>query len=202
VRRLDIYAISIIFGGSLVGASALVAATAYHSPVPSITASAAANQAPAPKPPVHVTLNIDTPAMLGGGENPAFIPSAFSLPANSDVIITVVNFDDATALPKGAEKYAVPTGTLGALSVQPMDPSKPNDETPASQVTRMDPTTGVSHTFTIAKLGLNVPIAPKSRTTFTIHTGDAGTYTWQCYVPCGDVAMATDGYMQGKLTVA
>ena len=201
MRRLDIYAVSIIFGGSLVGASALVAATAYHTPTQSASASAA-TQPPAPKTPAHVYLNIDTPAMLGGGDNPAFVPAAFTLPANSDVVITVVNFDDATALPKGAEKYAVPTGTVGALSVQPMDPAKPNAETAATQVTSMDPATGVSHTFTIAKLGLNVPIAPKSRTTFTIHTGDAGTYTWQCYVPCGDVAMATDGYMQGKLTVA
>ena len=201
MRRLDIYAVSIIFGGSLVGASALVAATAYHTPAPSASASAAA-QPPAPKTPVHFYLNLDTPAMLGGGDNPAYVPAAFTVPANSDVVITVVNFDDATALPKGAEKYAVPTGAVGALSVQPMDAAKPNAETAATQVTSMDPATGVSHTFTIAKLGLNVPIAPKSRTTFTIHTGAAGTYTWQCYVPCGDVAMATDGYMQGKLTVA
>lgn len=201
MRRLDIYAVSIIFGGSLVGASALVAATAYHTPQPSSTAAAAV-QVATPKAPVHVTLNIDTPDMLGGGDSPAYIPAALTLPANSDVVVTVVNFDDATALPKGAEKYATATGTVGALSVQPMDASDPNSETPATKVTSMNPETGVSHTFTIAKLGINVPIAPKSKTTFTIHTGAAGTYTWQCYVPCGDVAMATEGYMQGKLTVA
>ena len=49
----------------------------------------------------------------------------------------------------------------------------------------LDPTTGVSHTFTIAKLGLNVPIAPLSRTTFTFHTGAAGVYDWRCVVLAG-----------------
>ena len=201
MRRLDLYALTVIFGGSLVSASALVAATAYHSPAAAAAVSGT-YRPPAPRAPAHVTLNIDTPKMLGGGESPAFIPANFTLPANSDVVITVVNFDDATALPPGAEKDAVPTGTLGALSVQPMDAATPNAETPVTLVTSMDPAIGVSHTFTIAKLSLNVPIAPKSRTTFTIHTGDAGTYTWQCLVPCGDVAMATPGYMEGRLTIA
>ncbi|HUE61324.1 MAG TPA: hypothetical protein VMO88_17275 [Acidimicrobiales bacterium] len=58
-----------------------------------------------------------------------------------------------------------------------------------------------------AKLHLNVPIAPKSRTTFTFQTGSAGTYDWQCMDPCGTDpagwggAMATTGYMRGTLTI-
>ncbi|HCP75021.1 MAG TPA: hypothetical protein DIU08_10295, partial [Ktedonobacter sp.] len=43
--------------------------------------------------------------------------------------------------------------------------------------------------------------------TFTFHTGKAGTYTFQCFDPCGSGsaglmgAMMTKGYMVGTLTV-
>ncbi|TME00551.1 MAG: hypothetical protein E6I76_00230 [Chloroflexi bacterium] len=158
--------------------------------------------------PVHVTWVIATPAMLGSDEKPAYLPGNPVLPANTDVTVTVVNFDDATVLPAGTETFATPTGIVGGLSVAPMDPANPNADTPAKTVASLDPATGVSHTFTVAKLNLNVPIAPKSRTTFTFHTGAAGTYAWQCMDPCGTDpagwggAMAATGYMKGTLTIA
>ena len=107
--------------------------------------------------PVHVTWVIATPDMLGSTDKPALIPGNPVLPANTDVTVSIVNFDDATALPTS----------------------------PATKVASLDPSTGVSHMFTVARLGLNVPMAPKSRTTFTFHTGGAGTYDWQCMDPCG-----------------
>lgn len=158
--------------------------------------------------PVHETMVIATPDMLGSNQMPAYIPSQLVLPANSDVVITVVNFDDATALPAAEASYAVPTGIVGGLTVEPLSPADPNAAAPATTVSSLDPATGVSHTFTVAALHLNVPIAPKSRTTFTIHTGDAGTYTWQCMDPCGTDpggwggAMQATGYMRGTLTVS
>ena len=58
----------------------------------------------------------------------------------------------------------------------------------------------------VHQLGINIPIAPTSRTTFTFHTtGKAGMYEWQCFDPCGSDpggwggAMATAGYMKGTV---
>lgn len=158
--------------------------------------------------PIHVTWVIATPDMLGSTDKPAYLPANPVLPANTDVTVTVVNFDDATALPAGSESFATPTGIIGELSLAPLDPADPNANTPAKTVAALDPATGVGHTFTVPELHLNVPIAPKSRTTFTFHTGDAGTYTWQCMDPCGTGstgwggAMVSTGYMRGTLTIA
>ena len=84
-----------------------------------------------------------------------------------------------------------------------------------------------SHTFAIPALGLIVPLqgvaddaknqcdaapctmAQAHRTiTFTFHTGKAGHYRWQCFVPCaaGFVdgfggPMQTVGYMDGFVNV-
>ena len=154
----------------------------------------------------HIYLTIATPDMLTSDVGPAVMPSSFSLPAHSDVTITVTNFDDATALPASAAEFAVAEGTTGPLTVETMDPANPNLAGTVSSVDRLDPATGVSHTFTIAALGVNVPIPPKSKTTFTLHTGAAGSYVWQCMDPCGsgptgwDGAMATKGYMTGQVT--
>jgi hypothetical protein len=93
------------------------------------------------------------------------------------------------------------------MSIQSMDATNPNLASATRTTDRLDPTTGISHTFTIATLGLSVPIAPKSKTTFTFHTGTAGSYTWQCMDPCGSGpigwagAMSTKGYMSGHVSV-
>src|SRR6266571_996649 len=64
----------------------------------------------------RLDLTVVTGDMIGHDEFPAYVPSDFTLPANSTVIISVTNFDDATALPKGSEQYAHVTGTLGAVA--------------------------------------------------------------------------------------
>jgi hypothetical protein len=211
MERFDRYALAFIVGGSILTASVVTALTSWHTPVAHAPARPSAVQLAAARTaahPLHETLVIATPDMLGSDDMPAYLPSTLSLPADSTVTITVVNFDDATALPAGSEQFAVAQGVIGPLQVQALDPTKPNDTSaPVDTTTAMDPAKGVSHTFTIAKLGINVPIAPKSRTTFTIHTGRAGTYEWQCMDPCGTGdtgwggAMASDGYMRGTLTV-
>jgi hypothetical protein len=159
----------------------------------------------------RLDLTIVTGAMIGHTEYPAFLPSDFTLPANSTVVVTITNLDDATALPKGQESYASVQGTLdGTFRVQPIDPKDPNgNKGPARTTTSLDPATGVSHTLTIKGLGINVPIAPMSRTTFVIKTGAAGTYVWHCYDPCGDGAdgwgtamAAMRGFMEGTVTIA
>ena len=158
----------------------------------------------------HYYISIDTPAMLGGDEatGPAYVPSAMTLPANTDVTVTITNFDGATALPSGSEQYAKATGIKGSLTIEAIDTVHPNATGAVTTATSLDPATGMSHTFTIAKLGLNVPLAPQSSTTFTFHTGAAGVYDWRCMDPCGSgpagwgAAMSNDGFMQGKVTFA
>lgn len=161
----------------------------------------------AARPVVHEDIAIVTGDMIGKTEYPAFVPSNLVLPANSTVVVTITNFDDATALPKGSEKYAQAAGIVGAITVQPIDLTNPNGgKGPASHVTKLAPA-DVSHTFTIDALGINVPIAAHARVSFVIHTGAAGHYTFRCYDPCGDgpagwgTAMAAKGYMEGTITV-
>lgn len=155
----------------------------------------------------HLYLTIATPDMLGTNVGPAYLPSDFSLPANSNVTITITNFDDATALSAASRQYAVAEGIMGKLSIESFNAANPNAPGTTTTAVRLDPTTGVAHTFTIAKLGLSVPVAPRSKTTFTFHTGAAGVYTWQCMDPCGtgaigwQGAMATKGYMTGQVTI-
>lgn len=153
----------------------------------------------------HYYLSIDTPTMLGGTEvtGPAYVPSDFNLPANTNVTVTIVDFDGATALPA---QYAKATGITGTLSIQALNSVHPNATGTTRTAMSLNPTTGVAHTFTILNLGLNVPVAPMSRETFTFHTGAAGTYTWRCMDPCGNApdgwgsAMVTEGFMEGHVT--
>ena len=157
----------------------------------------------------RLDLAVVTGGMIGHKEFPAFVPSDVTLPANATVIVTVTNFDDATALPKGAEKYAKVRGTDGdTISVTPIKAAAPNDSAGTTRVlAALDPA-AVSHTFTVEALGINVPIPAHARVTFTIHTGAAGTFAWRCYDPCGADPMgwgtamaAKSGFMEGTLTV-
>jgi hypothetical protein len=153
-------------------------------------------------------LTIATPDMLGTDDKPAYIPAYPSVPAHSRVRVQIVNFDDATPLTGALVQFARVTGTVGGtIQVQPLDPKDPNADAASQSFSALDPQ-NVSHTFTVAQLGINVPLAPKARTTFEIETGAAGTYSWRCNDPCGQGnggwggAMAAPGYMLGKLTVA
>ena len=62
------------------------------------------------------------------------------------------------------------------------------------------------HTFTSAKLGLDVKIAPGAAshprtTTFTFTAPKPGSYTWQCLGRCDSWAMTHLGYMMGVVRV-
>ncbi|HUY30782.1 MAG TPA: cupredoxin domain-containing protein [Acidimicrobiales bacterium] len=57
------------------------------------------------------------------------------------------------------------------------------------------------HTFTSPGLGLNVSIGPGGTTTFAFVAKSAGTYPFDCAVPCGSWVMSHTGYMQGDVKV-
>lgn len=208
MKRVDMYALALIGSTAVVmgGGAAYLTMRSERTVVAAAPVAPVATPASAAAVTSHLYLSIATPAMLGGGEMPAYLPGNFSVPANADVTVTITNFDDATALTPGTEQFASATGIKGSMSVQPLDATNPNGPATPQLLSALDPAKGVSHTLTVAKLGLNVPIAPKAVTTFTFHTAAAGTYAWQCMDPCGSDpngwggAMAAAGYMKGSMT--
>ena len=159
-------------------------------------------------PPTHLYLTVVKPDMINTEVGPAVLPSVATVPADSDVTVTILNFDDVTPLTGAATQWATATAIKGKFTVETIDPTNPNGPAaaPAQTLTALDPTL-VSHTFTIPSLKLNVPLLAGSRTTFTFHTGAAGTFEWHCMDPCGtgpagwSGAMSQQGYMGGTLTV-
>ncbi len=144
------------------------------------------------------------------------------VPAHALVTIRIENYDGATPLlnpfysrSRGiTDDHGTPTDTF---------------QVDGQAVTAVDPDQ-VSHTFTIHSipsatktwLDVSVPVmavdesAPADDagfpdkpvvTEFSFVTGDAGSYIWQCFDPCGSGyngfggPMSTKGYMSGTLTV-
>lgn len=138
---------------------------------------------------------------------PAYVPSAISIPADRSVTITVTNLDGATPLPSSLRTYSKVAGVIGNhIAIVPI---RVTDSTVATGRTRDVNTvnsTAVSHTFTIPSLGINVPILADSRTSFTIRIAKPGTYTWECFDPCGSgpsgfgTPMSLVGDMAGTVT--
>ena len=156
--------------------------------------------------PTTVYLTIVTGAQTGKDNYPAYVPSSVTIPAHSKVTFVITNFDDAT--PLQAALFAKVTGTVGnTMSVTPIDPANPNAPGQATTVSQVDPN-DVGHTFTAPGLGnLNIPVPGHAQVSFTVETGAAGTFDWNCFDPCGtgpdgtSGPMVTTGYMQGTITV-
>jgi hypothetical protein len=153
----------------------------------------------------HLTFDI-LPVKPGGpAENfPAYIAtSVTALPANALVTVTIRNFDLGDDSLPANSPYLNVQGTADGAAVMDGKSYKSLDAG------------HIAHTFTIPELKLNVPIsgdpvgdANNVTVTFSFRTpAKAGTYTFQCYVPCGtgsigwDGPMATKGFMRGTLTV-
>jgi len=183
--------------GALAGTTALLAGCGVAAIAPSAASNGKAS----------LYMTVATPGMLGTDDMPAFIPAFPSIPAHARVRVEIVNFDDATPLTGGLVQFARVQGTVGGtIHINAVDEKNPNSTAAAHAVTALDPQV-VSHTFSIAKLGINIPLAAKSRTVFEIETGAPGEYLWRCNDPCGKGgggwggAMAASGYMMGKLTL-
>lgn len=133
---------------------------------------------------------------------PAYTPSNIVIPANSIVTVTLRNYDLGDTPLQSNSPFTRVQGTMnGTASV---DGIKYSSLAPDK----------IAHTFTVPQLNLNVPVpgdAPQGASyntvTFTFKTGNAGSYTFQCFDPCGTGMMGwmgpmmTKGYMIGTLTV-
>ena len=139
-----------------------------------------------------------------GDDWPEFVPSNFTVPANSTVHVEIRNFDDGPGtIPSGYEKVH---GTVdGSMTLIPSVAGDLSSAQPQT-VQSVDPK-NVAHTLTMSDIGLSIPLPPVSTVRFTFKTGAAGTHTWQCMAACGTGdsgwagPMATAGYMQGKMIV-
>ena len=160
---------------------------------------------PQPQPqPKHVQLKLDIVINQPGMQKdwPAYSPSNLVVPANSLVTVTIRDYDlGDTAMPKDSPFTKIQGTIDGTASAD------------GSNYSSLAPDK-IAHTFTIPQLNVNIPLPGDGlkgkdfdTVTFTFRTGKAGTYTFQCFDPCGtgssgwEGPMVTKGYMIGTLTV-
>jgi len=172
------------------------------------------------------SLTMQTVAAFGSGDKPDWVSylvqdpqgnwqhtTYFKVPANSQIDVTIYQYDTATGLrnPFLAQVRGTVgnTATLNGKTIQSIVQDQP------------------AHTFSVPDLGISIPLqgvaddaknqcsaAPcdtsMAHTTikFSFRTGAPGTYRWQCFVPCaaGNLLgnggpMSSLGYMGGFLDV-
>ena len=174
----------------------------------------------------HYTLDISSypDSMFGGfgkngGAHPDWVSygpvTNFQVPAHSAVTITVTNYDGGETL--NNDFFGKIRGTIdGSATLN------------GKRITSVAPD-HVGHTFTVHGLSgqqseffFSVPMQAVAEedmpeegytkapnvTVFTVITGDAGEYVWNCEYPCGDGtiakfgnAMSSMGYMSGHFNV-
>ncbi|MHB8586327.1 MAG: hypothetical protein ACYDDF_10900 [Thermoplasmatota archaeon] len=128
-----------------------------------------------------------------------YLPANFSVPAGTDVVVTITNYDNGTN--PVDPYYSQIRGTVGGTETLYAD--SPG----ATVVSGSIDNATVGHTFTISANGVdvNAPIPPATNhptvVRFTLHFTKAGLYPWNCFAPCDMGAMGKRGYMAGTLTV-
>lgn len=160
--------------------------------------AASSRHSAAARPVVQEKMVIETGKMDGKPGWPKFSPSNLTFPAGADVALTIVSYDDGTApLPPGSP-YGHVWGsdpTYGVVSG--------GTETVDGKAVTKIANDQISHTFTVPKLLLNIPIPavqPGHKTvtvTFRFRVDKAGTYSWLCVAPCGSGSMGMGGAMEG-----
>lgn len=175
-----------------------------------------------------VNLTIMTVGSIGFGAHPTWVSymvkapdgqwehsTVWDLPTNSLVNVTVEQFDSGSPLRN--QVWGQVTGTVGeTATLNGKTFSQYNSNTGF----------GVAHTFAVPALGIAVPFTgvdgsltlcgeapcsmklPHNTITFSFKTHGPGSYSWQCFVPCGlgylygnGGPMSTQGYMGGFLDV-
>lgn len=143
--------------------------------------------------------------MTGKPDWPRFVPSDITITAGKQVTLMFISYDDANT---------------PVESMMPFNSVEGGRETVDGTAVTSVGNSQIAHTFTVMELGINVPIpkAQHSRTgadtaiipaevTFTFTPESSGTFTWQCFTPCGtglgglDGPMVQSGYMRGILNI-
>ena len=176
-----------------------------------------------------VNLTLQTVGSIGYGAHPTWVSymamdpatkkwvhsTTFKLPADTRVNVTIYQYDSGSPLRN--QEWGQVLGTIG-------DTATLNGAT--FSVYNSNTGDGVGHTFTVPELDISVPLVGNPGTatlcgvapcgtsfahnilTFSFMTPGAGSYPWQCFVPCGlgylfgnGGPMSTQGYMGGFLDV-
>jgi hypothetical protein len=175
--------------------------------------------------PVHLT--VQTVGSIGFGAHPTWVSylvkdpktgkwmhdTSWELPAHTVIDMTVYQYDSGSPLRN--QEWGQVLGTIGHSATLN-----------GKSFTSYDSNTGngVGHTFAIPTLNISVPLvgvsgnpcavapchfnSPHNIETFSFKTPGAGSYNWQCFVPCAlgylfgnGGAMSTQNYMGGELEV-
>jgi uncharacterized protein YaiE (UPF0345 family) len=144
----------------------------------------------------------------------SYLPTTIlKVPANSVVTMQLDQEDSASGLRNPFWDQA--QGIIGGTFHMTYYDNNGNPQ--QGDFSALDSAANAAHTFAIPDLGVFVPLealnaaAPAGSMnviTFSFRTGKAGTYHWQCFVPCGSGTiygnggpMQTLGYMAGLLVV-
>ncbi len=178
-----------------------------------------------------VNLVMQTDGAVGVGPHPSWVgyfiqdasgawhqTTLIQLPQNTDVHVTLYEYDSGGNLRNTVwSQVAGTTGGVAYINGAAESVVNPNSNTG----------NGIAHTFNVPALGINVPMYGVSGSaknfcntgpcntsqahntiTFSFHTGGAGQFRWQCFVPCGlgyltgnGGPMQNLGYMSGFLKV-
>ena len=150
---------------------------------------------------VTQTMEIVTGSLSGFGDQPQYTNPDWAVHVGERVTVKIVSFDDGTAPLMGSQMmYAKVEG------------STTGQENVAGHAISSVSNTNVSHTFTVVGLNFNMPIpaAPTGKSVTVVATfvpTKTGTFTWQCYAPCGagtngmGGAMSTMKWMEGTIKV-
>ncbi len=150
---------------------------------------------------VTESMRILTGHMDGKPGWPKYTNSSWTVHQGEIVTVKITSYDDGTAPLAGAQMmFAHVMGTTNG------------HETVDGRRVASIPDVSVAHTFTVPGLSFNMPIpaaATNGHVTVvaTFVATKAGTFTWQCYAPCGSGtnamggAMATKKWMEGTIKV-
>jgi hypothetical protein len=177
----------------------------------------------------QVDLSLQTVGSFGSGDHPTWVSyltqspqgqwlhtTTFQVPAHTRINVTIYQYDSGSPLRN--QQLGQVTGTIG-------DDATLNGK--SFRVIDSNSGNGVGHTFSIPSVGVSVPLyandpnanlcaaAPCSTSSpvnvikFSFMSPGPGSYSWQCFVPCGlgwlfgnGGPMQTVGYMGGFMKVA
>ncbi len=153
--------------------------------------------------PNHVVehMRLITGKMDGKPGWPKITNSSWTVHKGQTVTVQIVSFDDGTAPLMGQYmKYDKVMGTVNGKEVA------------GGKMVNNVSDINIAHTFTVTGLGFNmpIPVAPTGGhivVTASFKANKLGTFTWNCYAPCGSGtngmtgAMSTMSWMTGKVHV-
>ncbi len=154
----------------------------------------------------------DQPAYYVLGPNGLQSSAQIVIPANRQIELVIVNYDDGLANLTSSQLANV-AGTVNDQMTL-VNNSQINSTMASSGIQLRGgetvgslPVSEISHTFTIPSLGINVPVGTSSTEVVYFTVKSSGTYAWFCMTACGGGAtglggaMATPGWMAGSLVV-